>query len=194
MLYCSQTRLFIPSLEAPPTNTIGSLVNIRMGFFQLDVCRECCVLSGRCVCIQLITRAGESYQLWCVVVCNQEASWIWMPCSTWGALQQKKNWTSKARCLGAETNVYTRIYIVQELGSVRYTGPEKCVVFYSCRKLMQELRQYCAGCWTMQLHLFHVHLPWITNGNCNSLYVYVLPWASHWTQCTKLISCLCTHF
>jgi hypothetical protein len=36
------------------------------------VCCECCVLSGRGLCDKLITRPGESYGLWCVVVCDLE--------------------------------------------------------------------------------------------------------------------------
>ena len=36
------------------------------------VCRECCVLSGRGLCDELITRPEESYRLWCIVVCNLE--------------------------------------------------------------------------------------------------------------------------
>jgi len=36
------------------------------------VCCECCVLSGRDLCDGLITRPGESYRLWRVVVCDQE--------------------------------------------------------------------------------------------------------------------------
>jgi hypothetical protein len=36
------------------------------------VCCECCVLSGTGLCDELITRPEESYQLWCVVVCNLE--------------------------------------------------------------------------------------------------------------------------
>jgi len=38
------------------------------------VCCECCVLSGRGLCDELITRPEESYRLWCVVVCDQETS------------------------------------------------------------------------------------------------------------------------
>jgi hypothetical protein len=38
------------------------------------VCCECCVFSGRGLCDELITRPEESYRLWCVVVCDQEAS------------------------------------------------------------------------------------------------------------------------
>jgi len=39
-----------------------------------DVCCECCVLSGRGLCDELITRPGESYRLCCVVVCDLETS------------------------------------------------------------------------------------------------------------------------
>jgi hypothetical protein len=38
------------------------------------VCCECCVLSGRGFRDGLITRPEESYQLWRVVVCDQEPS------------------------------------------------------------------------------------------------------------------------
>ena len=34
------------------------------------VCCECCVLSGRGLCYEPITRPEESYRLWCVVVCD----------------------------------------------------------------------------------------------------------------------------
>jgi hypothetical protein len=40
----------------------------------MDVCRACCVLSGRGVCDELITCPEESYRLWCVVVCDLETS------------------------------------------------------------------------------------------------------------------------
>ena len=36
------------------------------------VCCECCVLSGRGLCDQLITRPEESYRLLCVSVCDLE--------------------------------------------------------------------------------------------------------------------------
>jgi hypothetical protein len=32
----------------------------------MNVCCECCVLSGRGLCVELITRPAESYQVWCV--------------------------------------------------------------------------------------------------------------------------------
>ena len=33
---------------------------------------ECCVVSGRSLCDELITRLEESYRMWCVVVCDLE--------------------------------------------------------------------------------------------------------------------------
>ena len=49
------------------------------------VCCECCVLSGRGLCDELITRPEESYRLWCVVcdletakiLVNEEAKALW---------------------------------------------------------------------------------------------------------------------
>ena len=38
------------------------------------VCCDCCVLSGRGFCDELITRPEESYRLCCVVVCDLETS------------------------------------------------------------------------------------------------------------------------
>jgi hypothetical protein len=35
-----------------------------------DVCCECCVLSGRDLCVGLISRAEESYRVWCA--CDRE--------------------------------------------------------------------------------------------------------------------------
>ena len=46
---------------------LKSWVRIPPGAWMF-VCCECCVLSGRGLCDELITRPEESYRLWCVVV------------------------------------------------------------------------------------------------------------------------------
>jgi len=62
----------------------------------MDVCCECCVLSGRGLCYQLITRPEESYQLWCVV-CGLENTSLMNgekgqgPLGGYSAKRQKKN-------------------------------------------------------------------------------------------------------
>jgi len=43
------------------------------------VCCECCVLSGRGLWDELITRPEESYRLWCVVVYDLETSRMMRP-------------------------------------------------------------------------------------------------------------------
>ena len=43
------------------------------------VCCECCVLSGRGLCDEVITRPEESYRLWCVVACDLETSRMGAP-------------------------------------------------------------------------------------------------------------------
>ena len=40
----------------------------------MSVCCECCVLSGRGLCDKLITCPEESCQVWCIIVCDREAS------------------------------------------------------------------------------------------------------------------------
>ena len=65
-------------------------VRIPPGAWMFVYC-ECCVLSGRGLCDGLITRPEESYQLWCVVVCDLESSWMRRPCPTGGFRAKKKN-------------------------------------------------------------------------------------------------------
>ena len=65
----------------------------------MAVCCECCVLSGRGLCDELITRPEESYRLWCVV-CDLETSWMRRPWPTGGGgavapdKQHKDTWYS----------------------------------------------------------------------------------------------------
>jgi len=56
----------------------------------MSVCCECSVLSGRSLCDWLITRPEESYQLWYVVLCDIESSWMKRPWFTGGWRQIKK--------------------------------------------------------------------------------------------------------
>jgi len=49
-------------------------VRVPSGVAWMFVCCECCVLSGRGLCDELIARLEESYRVWCVVVCDLETS------------------------------------------------------------------------------------------------------------------------
>ena len=67
---------------------------IKLVIIEKDVCRECCVLSGRGLCDELVTRPEESYRLWCVVVCDLETSWMRRPWPTGGLSRQKNKQVS----------------------------------------------------------------------------------------------------
>ena len=41
----------------------------------MSVCSECCVLSGRGLCDEMVTRPEESYRMWCFVMCDPGTSW-----------------------------------------------------------------------------------------------------------------------
>jgi hypothetical protein len=48
----------------------------------MPVCSECCVLSGRGLCVGPITRPEQSYRVWCVSECDREASRMRRPWPT----------------------------------------------------------------------------------------------------------------
>jgi len=69
----------------------------------MSVSCECCVLSGRGHCDELITRPEESYRLRCVVVCDPETSWMRRPGPNGGCcarnkqtLQEYKSWSKQS--------------------------------------------------------------------------------------------------
>jgi hypothetical protein len=55
------------------------------------VCCVCCVLSGRGLCDELITRPEDSNRLWRVVVCDHETSWYEEAIARAGLQRQRKH-------------------------------------------------------------------------------------------------------
>ena len=58
---CGQRR------RSAAARLLRSWVRIPSGAWMF-VCCECCVLSGRGLCDELITHPEESYRLWCIIV------------------------------------------------------------------------------------------------------------------------------
>jgi hypothetical protein len=54
------------------------------------VCYECCVLSGRGPCDELITVPEESYWVWCVILCDLETSRMKRPLPALGRSTTRK--------------------------------------------------------------------------------------------------------
>jgi hypothetical protein len=69
------------------------------------VCCDCCVLSGRGLCDELIAHPEESYRLWCVVVCDLETSRMRRPWPAIGLQHHKKKNT--------EFNLVTLIVVMK---------------------------------------------------------------------------------
>jgi hypothetical protein len=76
-LHC--VRYFFPPVFAYSSqHPVLILFNLRTipPWAWKSVCCECCLLSGRGRCDELITRPEESYRIWCVVGCDLETSWM----------------------------------------------------------------------------------------------------------------------
>jgi hypothetical protein len=71
----------------------------------MDVCCECCVLSGRGLCVGLITRLEDTYRPWRIVVCDLETSWLRRPWPTGG-------------CWAKRNKIYSVLLVIQNSNEV----------------------------------------------------------------------------
>ena len=76
------------------------------------VCCGCCVLSGRGLCDELITRPEESYRLWCVVVCDLQTSIMRRPWPTGGPSHRKQTRKFSLDFSSSEEKVYLTLHFV----------------------------------------------------------------------------------
>ena len=72
------------------------------------------MLSGRCLCDELITRPEESYRLWCVVVCDLETSRIGAPYIYDISNLRVKAGVAKMREKQSDLNVLSLFYVSLE--------------------------------------------------------------------------------
>ena len=94
----------------------------------MDVCCECCVLSGRGLCDELITRPEESYRLWCIVVFNLETSRMRRPWPVLGrsttAIKKFIN-TTISYCLKIHLILSSHLRMGLPVGSFLQISPRK---------------------------------------------------------------------
>ena len=79
-------------------------------------CCEHYVLSGRGLCVELITRPEEYYRLWRVVLCDLETSWMRRPFPALGRSAKRENQTQKPQSLGR-----LRLFVIVDSKLVRGT-------------------------------------------------------------------------
>jgi hypothetical protein len=89
----------------------------------MSFCCDCCVLPGRGLCDELITRPEESYILWCVVVCGLETSWI------------RRLWpTGGCRAKNKQTNSMLLIVILCCFLTIFHTAWTAVAVVHICKR------------------------------------------------------------
>ena len=83
----------------------------------MGVGHEWCVLSGRSLCYELITRLEESYRLWCVVVCDLETLRMRTP---WSALNHRAAGKKKSqnKPMYVKVDVFGEIKIINTYSEV----------------------------------------------------------------------------
>jgi hypothetical protein len=100
------------------------------------VCCVCCVLSGRGLCDELISRPEESYRLWRVVVCDHETSW-YEEATARAELQTQRN---KQTCL--YVIVYVTLYACMYVYVCKHVCVCVCVCMFVCMYISMCARMY----------------------------------------------------
>ena len=97
VLYCQSQWLRGLRCRSAAACLLGLWVRIPPGAWIFVSC-ECCVLSGRGLCSELITYPEESYRLWCVM-CDLETSWMRRPWPNGGCRTKNKHWCCTVLCM-----------------------------------------------------------------------------------------------
>ena len=113
-----------------------------------------CVLSGRSLCDELITRPGESYRLWCVVVCDLETKWLGGPdpLGGWGCCAKRK---MQIRIFNVPSN--------RGLGSLLFYQLENLPQLWLLLKL-----------WVEEIDSFHTSVSWWVLRSASDSLSYVI--------------------
>jgi len=114
------------------------------------VCCECCVLSGRGLCDELITHPEESYRLWCIIVCDLETLRMGRP---WPALGRSA--TRKKKCLLSCITKYRDCFILNKRCSLQWNNK-----VWNMRLWMLSPHSWSAEPWLKKVS--GLNSPWIT--------------------------------
>jgi len=137
------------------------------------VCCGCCVLSGRSLCEELITRPEESYRMWFVAVRDLETSWMKRPWPTGGCCAERKKkryheWNfllwkegfpinltksnflshisgAMTHVLPKSTSMQVQLPAVTLISLIRYSWKRKDVLVSNQRKATQNLKAEVAS-------------------------------------------------
>jgi hypothetical protein len=118
---------------------LRSWVHIPPGAWMF-VCCDCCVLSGRGLCDELITRPEESYRLWCVVVCDLKTS------------RMRRPWPALGRS-ATEKNIHIKKKNCSIISSIVLTNTDQFPIGPLQPSATEQLSLCNVGCWAANLPL-----------------------------------------
>jgi len=131
----------------------------------MDVCCECCVLTGRGLCDGLITRPEESYRLWRVVECDHEtsktrrlksATRLWK--YNHDGLQRQQTTTTYGNKLAARPKAWV---CSSSLPEIVGSNPAGVWMFVSCGCCVLSGRDPCVGLITRPEEFYRVWCVWV---------------------------------
>jgi len=136
LLYNMLLRIFIWPCTGPLNRRSSAARLLRLWVRMvpvawMSVCCECCVLSGRGLCDELITRPVGSYRLWCVVMCDLETSWMRGPWPVGGGGLSRQEHFHLIRLIFCFT------YRPHVCGSLEAAGTDKYSLFRAVNALRQ---------------------------------------------------------
>jgi hypothetical protein len=101
----------------------------------MSVSYECCVLSGRSIFDGPITRPGESYRLWCVILCDLETLRMSWPWPSLGCCSREKQIRIFRRNLyytaSSDVSIRSNSWKWTEVSSTQYAEENRSVLFFS---------------------------------------------------------------
>jgi len=140
---------------------LRSWVRIPPGAWMF-VCSECCMLSGRGLCYELITRPEESYRTLCDVVCDVETSWMRRPWPTGGCRAEDKQTN--------DTLEWTTV-ILRKLAGVWGETVTSRINFSSLASYTESQPGHCLRCSVIRgfPQSLHINAGWISSTlRCNT--------------------------
>jgi len=141
----------------------------------ISICCECCVWSGRGLCLDLIPCLEESYWLWCVVVCDLETSWIKRSWPTEGS------WVKRIRSRGRRRKKNRKELILTSFKRVNQRVVEFLISGWTLLFSINPSISYRLSSWSLA-HLTEKGLSWIKVG-CTEWrwFSYILVCWNVWT-------------
>ena len=135
---------------------LRSWVRIPPGAWMCVSC-DCCLLLGRGLCDELITRPEESYRVWCVVVCDLETSWMRRPWPALGRSATDRNRISFQLVAFQKHSLKNCACISCLCVPAKMFGQQECVKHAALQLCVWEDRKHSPCNYACEIHLSYIY-------------------------------------